>query len=148
METVFFSRGGLEMNQEYKRILVPVDGSQQSINAFKKAVQIAKRNNAELRLVTVVDKADNALEAEAIERDLDGFFKALEAYAKKENLTITKDVKFGSARKLIAEELVKDWNIDLIVMGATGKGRIAKLIVGTVTNHVVRHARCDVLIAR
>ena len=136
------------MNQEYKRILVPVDGSQQSINAFKKAVQIAKRNNAELRLVTVVDKADNALEAEAIERDLDGFFKALEAHAKKENLTITKDVKFGSARKLIAEELVKDWNIDLIVMGATGKGRIAKLIVGTVTNHVVRHARCDVLIAR
>lgn len=136
------------MNQEYKRILVPVDGSQQSINAFKKAVQIAKRNHAELRLVTVVDKADNALEAEAIERDLDGFFKALEAHAKKENLTITKDVKFGSARKLIAEELVKDWNIDLIVMGATGKGRIAKLIVGTVTNHVVRHARCDVLIAR
>jgi nucleotide-binding universal stress UspA family protein len=136
------------MSHDYKHILIPVDGSQQSINAFKKAVQIAKRNDAILHLVTVVDKRNDPEEAASIERDKEGLFKSLEAYASKENLTIEKDIKFGNAKKLIAEDLVKDWSIDLIIMGATGKGRIAKLVVGSITNHVTRHARCDVLIVK
>ena len=136
------------MSHDYKHILIPVDGSQQSINAFKKAVQIAKRNDAILHLVTVVDKRNDPEEAASIERDKESLFKSLEAYASKENLTIEKDIKFGNAKKLIAEDLVKDWSIDLIIMGATGKGRIAKLVVGSITNHVTRHARCDVLIVK
>lgn len=136
------------MSHDYKHILIPVDGSQQSINAFKKAVQIAKRNDAILHLVTVVDKRNDPEEAASIERDKEGLFKSLEAYASKENLTIEKDIKFGNAKELIAEDLVKDWSIDLIIMGATGKGRIAKLVVGSITNHVTRHARCDVLIVK
>ncbi|QII81300.1 universal stress protein [Jeotgalibaca arthritidis] len=136
------------MSHDYKHILIPVDGSQQSINAFKKAVQIAKRNDAILHLVTVVDKRNDPEEAASIERDKESLFKSLEAHASKENLTIEKDIKFGNAKKLIAEDLVKDWSIDLIIMGATGKGRIAKLVVGSITNHVTRHARCDVLIVK
>ena len=136
------------MSHDYKHILIPVDGSQQSINAFKKAVQIAKRNDAILHLVTVVDKRNDPEEAASIERDKEGLFKSLEAHASKENLTIEKDIKFGNAKELIAEDLVKDWSIDLIIMGATGKGRIAKLVVGSITNHVTRHARCDVLIVK
>ena len=38
------------MLAEYKNILVPVDGSGQSEDSFKKAVAIAKRNNAALHL--------------------------------------------------------------------------------------------------
>ena len=101
-----------------------------------------------MHLVTVVDKRNDPEEAASIERDKEGLFKSLEAYASKENLTIEKDIKFGNAKKLIAEDLVKDWSIDLIIMGATGKGRIAKLVVGSITNHVTRHARCDVLIVK
>lgn len=136
------------MKQTYENIMVPVDGSESSIQAFKKAVHIAKRNNAKLHLVTVVDKANDAKEAEQIERDREGFFKALETYAKREDQHLEKIVKFGNAKKLIAEELVKDWDIDLIVMGATGKGNIAKVVLGSITSYVTKHARCDVLIAR
>lgn len=136
------------MSREYQRILVPVDGSQQSINAFKKAVQIAKRNQAELHLVTIVDKQDNPKEAEDIQHEKENLFTALDNHAKREHVPIHKAIKHGDAKKLIAEELVKDWDIDLIVMGATGKGRIAKLIIGSVTSYVTKHARCDVLIAR
>ncbi|MGP6139420.1 universal stress protein [Jeotgalibaca sp. A127] len=136
------------MVRNYKNIMVPVDGSEPSIQAFKKAVHIAKRNGANLYLVTVVDKVDNPEEAEQIERDREGFFAALEAYAKHENQHVERKVKFGNAKKLIAEELVKDWNIDLIIMGATGKGNIAKMVLGSITKHVTKHARCDVLIAR
>lgn len=133
---------------EYKRIMVPVDGSLPSIDAFKKAVHIAKRNDAELRLVTIADKKDNAEEAAYLQSSKDELFRALDEYAQKENLPIKKDIKTGNAKKMIAEDLVKDWNIDLIVIGATGKGRIAKMVLGSITNHVTRYARCDVLIVK
>lgn len=136
------------MKPKYEHIMVPVDGSESSIQAFKKAVHIAKRNDAVLHLVTVVDKADKPNEAEQIDRNREEFFSALETYAKRENQLIEKHVKFGSAKKLIAEELVKNWNIDLIIMGATGKGNIAKMVIGSITNYVTKHARCDVLIAK
>lgn len=134
---------------QYKQILAPVDGSQASINAFKKAVHIAKRNDAEIHLVSVLDKNDRPEEAKIIHEGKDELFQALEDYAHQhEFYKLHKSMKTGNAKNLIAEELVKDWNIDLIVIGATGKGRIARMVVGSITNHVTRHARCDVLIVR
>ena len=43
--------------QQYRRILVPVDGSEEAELAFKKAVAVAKRNgeDTELHLLHVVD---------------------------------------------------------------------------------------------
>lgn len=41
---------------QYKNILIPVDGSEASIKAFKQAVHIAERNNAALYLVAILDK--------------------------------------------------------------------------------------------
>ena len=51
------------MAQEYKHILVPVDGSKEAELAFKKAVAVAKRNGAdtELRLLHVVDTRDKQI---------------------------------------------------------------------------------------
>jgi nucleotide-binding universal stress UspA family protein len=57
-------------------------------------------------------------------------------------------MRTGNPKEMIAKTLVEEWNCDLIVMGATGKGTIAKLVVGSVTNHVIKHAPCDVLIVR
>lgn len=136
------------MKPKYEHIMVPVDGSESSIQAFKKAVHIAKRNDAKLHLVTVVDKADKPNEAEQIDQDREGFFVALETYARREDQPLEKHVKFGNAKKLISDELIKEWNIDLIIMGATGKGNIAKMVVGSITNYVTKHAHCDVLIAK
>lgn len=43
------------LQQQYKQILVPVDGSYEAELAFKKGVAVAIRNNASLHLVHVVD---------------------------------------------------------------------------------------------
>lgn len=52
------------MLAEYKNILVPVDGSGQSEDSFKKAVAIAKRNNAALHLIYVKDTRNVPLSPE------------------------------------------------------------------------------------
>lgn len=133
---------------KYNRIMVPIDGSLPSIDAFKKAVHISKRNQAEIYLVTILEKTRDKEEAAYQQRSKEELHHALENYAEKENVSISKNIRTGNAKQLIAEELVKEWNVDLIVIGATGKGRIAKMVLGSVTNHVTRYAVCDVLIVK
>jgi len=134
--------------REYKRILVPVDGSETSISAFKQGVHIAERNKAELYLVAILDKTNNADEAAQLQKDKDSLFDELDRYARANGIAVHKDMRTGNPKELIAKDLLEEWNIDLIVMGATGKGAIAKLVVGSVTNHVIHQAPCDVLIVR
>ena len=133
---------------QYKNILIPVDGSEASIKAFKQAVHIAERNDAALYLVAILDKKDNAEEAEQLQHDKDSLFDELDRYARANGVAVHKEMRSGNAKEMIAKALVEEWNCDLIVMGATGKGTIAKLVVGSVTNHVIKHAPCDVLIVR
>ncbi|CZQ80082.1 universal stress protein a [Trichococcus palustris] len=133
---------------EYKSILVPVDGSETSISAFKQGVHIAERNKADLYLVAILDKMDNAEEAAQLQKDKDSLFDELDRYARAHGVAVHKDMRTGDPKELISKDLLEEWNIDLIVMGATGKGAIAKLVVGSVTNHVIRNAPCDLLIVR
>ncbi|MDK8197897.1 universal stress protein, partial [Enterococcus faecalis] len=39
-------------------------------------------------------------------------------------------------------------DIDLIVVGSTGKGSIRRALLGSVSSYIVRHAHCDVLVVR
>lgn len=44
------------MNQEYKNILVGIDGSEQALAAFKKALEVARRNNGKVYVANVIDQ--------------------------------------------------------------------------------------------
>ena len=76
------------------------------------------------------------------------FLNALENYARNAGVVVQKEVIHGDPREQIAENLVERWAIDLIVMGATGKGRVAKMLIGSVSSYVLQNATADVLICR
>ena len=57
-------------------------------------------------------------------------------------------MRFGNPKKIIAQEFPNDHNDDLIVIGATGLTAVERLVVGSVTNYVVRVAKPDVLIVK
>ena len=143
------------MLAEYKNILVPVDGSGQSEDSFKKAIAIAKRNNAALHLIYVKDTRNVPLSPEYESRLTEAykdmeyeFLDEMMTFATNEGIEIKKSVTNGNPRTLIAGAFPKEYNIDLIVIGATGKGAITRAFVGSVSNYVVRHAPCDVLVVR
>ena len=142
---------------EYKNILVPVDGSVQSEDSFKKAVAIAKRNNAALHLIYIIDTRNAPLSPDYASRVAFGdptanleyaFLDEMVTFAESEGVVIKKTITNGNPMTLIAEAFPKEFNADLIVIGATGKGALTRAFVGSVSNYVVRHAPCDVLVVR
>jgi len=142
---------------EYKNILVPVDGSIQSEDSFRKAVAIAKRNAAMLHLVHVIDTRNVPLSPDYASRVAFGdptanleyaFLDEMVSFAETEGIVVKKTITNGNPMTLIAEAFPKEFNTDLIVIGATGKGAITRAFVGSVSNYVVRHAPCDVLVIR
>ena len=132
------------MDTIYQNILIPVDGSQQSIDAFKRGVQQAKIWGSKIFLVQVLPDENIGINIE----ERNSFLNALDNYANGQGVYLHKELIYGEPRTQISETLVDRWDIDLIIMGATGKGRIAKMLLGSVTSYVIRHAKCDVLVSR
>ena len=63
------------------------------------------------------------------------------------NLAIETEVILGSPVRVVVDE-AKEWNADLIVVGSHGRGFWGRLTLGSVSDAIVHHASCSVLIAR
>ena len=144
------------MLQQYQRFKVAVDGSSESELAFKKAVNVAQRNNSELVLAHVIDTRafqtvssfDGMLAEQATEMAKQTL-KDYEDYARKNQVTAVKTViEYGSPKPIIAKQLPEDNQIDLIMIGATGLNAVERIFIGSVSEYVIRHASCDVLVVR
>lgn len=144
------------MTLVYKQIIVAVDGSEEAEWAFKKAVAIADRNDATLNLVNVVDTRSYS-SVEAYDRsiaesayqsaeELLNDYKAEALRAGVQNVKVLVD--YGSPKTMIAKDLPKKLHADLIICGATGLNAVERFIMGSVSENIVRSAKCDVLVIR
>ncbi|USS87698.1 universal stress protein [Fructilactobacillus hinvesii] len=144
------------MLQEYKNILVPVDGSYGAELAFEKAVAIAKRNEAHLHLVHAIDTRayqdvssfDNSIVDEITDKSKKRLEKYIQTAHEAGLEAIDYSIEYGSPKTIIAKELPQELNVDLIIMGATGLNAVARLLIGSVTEYVTRNATCDVLVVK
>lgn len=140
---------------EYKKILIPVDGSDASYRAFKEAVSIAKQNDSELIVLNVLDDFVRFGNPGASMRLYDDMradaLSVLESYkaeakeAGLENVTI--EIIKGDARYGIVE-FADTAKADLVVVGATGKGAIERAMMGSVSEYVVRNVKSHVLVIK
>lgn len=146
------------MLQSYKSILVPIDGSYESELAFKKAINVAKRNGEEtaLHLVHVVDTRAfqniSSFDTTMVEQVTETAKKTLEGYvdeAKKAGVNnVDFSVEYGAPKIIIAKDIPDEKKIDLIMIGATGLNAVERILIGSVTEYVTRTAQCDVLVVR
>lgn len=144
------------MLQEYKKIMVAVDGSKEAELAFKKAINVARRNNSELLLAHVIDtrafQTISSLDGLMMEQASEMAKQTLADYQKIANDSGVSKVKaiieYGSPKSIIAKELPDTEKVDLIMLGATGLNAVERLFIGSVSEYVIRHAVCDVLVVR
>ena len=54
----------------------------------------------------------------------------------------------GTPKIVLAKEIPNEYHIDLIVAGKTGLNVVERWMLGSVSEYIIRHAPCDVLIAR
>lgn len=144
------------MIQQYQNILVAVDGSDESEKAFKKAVNVAKRNDANLVLAHIIDtRAFQSISSFDDELANQATTMAKQTLAELTTLAknlgvekITQVVKYGAPKTILAKDLPSEYQIDLIMVGATGLNAVERLLIGSVSEYIIRHAHCDVLVVR
>ena len=57
-------------------------------------------------------------------------------------------VEYGSPKTMISKDLAKKVQADLIICGATGLNADERFLIGSVSENIVRSAKCDVLVIR
>jgi nucleotide-binding universal stress UspA family protein len=135
------------------KIVVGVDGSEQSLAALRWAVREAELRSASLELLSawtipglalasVTQEVVDALEAaakEAIRRAVEEAAKLASAV-----LVVAETVEGHPARALV--ERARD--AELLVVGARGRGEFRALLLGSVSHECAQHAAVPVVIVR
>lgn len=144
------------MLQQYKSILVPIDGSFEAELAFNKAIEVAKRNDSALHILHVIDTRAfqnvSSFDSEMVEEITTKAKKTINSYVKTATdagiKEITSDIEYGAPKVIIATDYPKKVPVDLIMIGATGLNAVERLLIGSVTEYVTRTAKSDVLVVR
>ena len=142
------------MTNNFKTILVPVDGSRCSKKALQRAIEIAHAFDSKIILVYVAEKSSINL------LDRKEYMGMLRKFGKK----TLDDAKLRAAKKgikLISKALSGDPGydiarfvnnkrngIDLVVIGARGRGSAKELFLGSVSNYVLHKSKKPVLVVK
>jgi nucleotide-binding universal stress UspA family protein len=152
----------------FSKILVPLDGSEHSLKALEEAAQIAKKFSGNITLIHVysvqpimmpepstvgslsipiITGAEVSTMIEAAKKLGNRILEDGEQRIKTSGLQVEKMLVEGHA----VEEIVRVANqgsFDLIVIGARGVSHMREMLLGSVTDGVMHHVRCPVLVMK
>ena len=147
----------------FKKILVPLDGSKNSLRALKESINLSKFTNSQIVGIYVIPEDISSLPLIEILQPLStlrpaGFQKRISKYGSK-IMTTAKEIcqknKIKFSGKILegnpGYDIVKYSKInkiDLIVIGSRGKGPTKEIFLGSVSNYVVQKAKCPVMIIK
>ena len=140
---------------DYRQILVAVDFSTESRVVVNKALDIARRNNAGLSLIHVVEYTGSVYagdiplpeDLELDQRHADQAKGRLEAMAAELGIANSaRIVEIGVPKREIVR-IAGEQGADLIVIGSHGRHGL-QLLLGSTANGVLHLAKCDVLAVR
>jgi nucleotide-binding universal stress UspA family protein len=138
----------------FSNILIAIDGSNCSMHAVKRGIELAKDLNASVMLLSVVDMTsmiDNAAVGAIIDKDVEVVFEdeaenLLERVTKKYPYDkITRITDEGIAQEAI-NSIAEERKADLIIMGTHGRTGLKHLFMGSVAEHVIRHSKIPVMV--
>ncbi|HVA06495.1 MAG TPA: universal stress protein [Acidimicrobiales bacterium] len=138
------------------KIVVGVDGSDGSIDALRWAARQAELTGAKLHVVTawafpehrtpfgiVFDIAESADPTARARSKLDDLIE--DVLGKHEKVALRAEVIPGNEAAVLIEAAR---HADLLVVGSRGLGGFAGMVLGSVSAHCIRHARCPVVVIR
>ena len=149
----------------FNKILVPLDGSEHSERALETALLVAKKFDGEITLINVY--STNFLPSLSMYNEESDFVTAEEIVRVAEAIREARAEILAAGKKTVeaegipvetllteghvVQEIVKtarEDRFDLIVLGAKGESKISEMLLGSVTEKVVRTAPCTVMIVK
>jgi nucleotide-binding universal stress UspA family protein len=134
---------------KFKKILVPITGTEADEEAMRLACRLGKKDKAKIWVVYVITiKRSLPLEAEieSETRKAEGILDHVERVAEEEDYEAETDVlQAREAGPAIVDEAVER-GIDLILMGVPYKRRFGQFSLGTVVPYVLSNAPCRIIL--
>lgn len=130
-------------------ILVPVDGSKNSLKAIQYAANLARGSDATIHLLHVLEgeePSDEDAEQRRME-EAESFLEEMRMRARLYNVPTTTRVSYGPVPETIVR-VAEEEGFDLIVMGTRGKTPYGNVGMGHVSEIVADRAHCPVLLVR
>ena len=157
----------------FHKILVAIDTSDMGQHVFDEAVSLAKTSNANLMLLHVLNPLDEPYyvdpafaeptilypefqdpknekyikEWEKLKKDRSDWLDSQCEKAKNKGLGIEVHQQVGEASRTICD-VARNWGADLIIMGRRGRRGLSEFFLGSVSNYVLHHAKCSVLVVQ
>jgi nucleotide-binding universal stress UspA family protein len=151
----------------HKKILAAVDRSPLGEIVFEQALETAVQNGSELKLCHCIPFNSIGMSdysnlygeelinfSQIMQQELDQEIKEvhqwLGAYSQKaiaEGVATEWEWKLGDAGSWICD-LASSWSADLIVIGRRGRQGLTEMFLGSVSNYVIHHAPCSVLVVQ
>ena len=138
------------------KILVPADGSENSLRALDHAIYLAKKIGSNITAMNVIENPPTVyVESQKLLNNLLANFRAESAkildkckqIAEKSDVKIETVIGEGDAASNIVGYAQKG-DFDTIIIGGRGLGRFKEMVLGSVSNKVLHHAKCSVMIVK
>ena len=135
-----------------KNILVPLDGSKDSVRGLEKAISIAKESDAKITGINVVTVAPTLASTvinykKFLTKKGEKILDSAKKNCEKKEVKFASKIQYGSPAARIIESAEKG-KFDVVVIGSRGIGGIKGAILGSVANTVVNKSKVSVLVVK
>lgn len=138
----------------FKKILVPLDGSKNSLKGLEKAIYISQISGAIITVLHVISAlppipiSDTVVQYKGrMKEEAEKYFKEARQIASKNHMDLEEKIIFGYPNYDVAY-FANDKKFDLIVMGARGLSPIKELFLGSTSNATVHRSKVPVLVIK
>ena len=140
----------------FSKVLVPVDGSENSLRALEAAIFLSKKIETQITALHVMEKAPTVYIHPQKELE-----ELLKNYRNESERILGKCQEIGNNNEIELNTAISKGNVasriiqyaekglfDLIVMGHRGSGKFKEMVLGSVSEKVLHQTKCSVLIVR
>lgn len=140
----------------FSKILVPVDGSDNSYRALDAALFLSEKLGSNITVIHVMEDVpvlyieSQKLLSELLEnykKEKQDILSKCSEIATKKGVTIKTVLLQGNPSSIILDFSKKE-KYDIVIMGSRGMGKFKEIILGSVSSKIVHHSSCPVMLIR
>jgi nucleotide-binding universal stress UspA family protein len=136
------------------KVLVATDGSEHSMKAVQRGLELAETQGAQVTLMSVAYYVQGSMSGmppniqDKLEDEAREALKKAKALFDAKNLPVETVLEAGLVPANLIIQKAQDGKFDRIVIGSTGQNALEKILMGSTAGKVVAHAPCEVTVVR